>query len=397
MIQLSKRFVEALQSVLGDGPVGLHEPLFAGNEKAYLQECIDTSYVSSVGPFVDRFESELCSFTGAPFAVAVVNGTEALHVALLLAGVRPGDEVLVPALSFVATANAVYYCGASPHFVDVDEPSLGMDPVALRRWLSSCTRVEGGQLINVYTGSRIRAMIPMHTFGLPCDVEGIEQVANDFGISVVEDAAEALGSYVGSTHVGNFGALGILSFNGNKVITTGGGGAILTSNEQLARRARHLTTTARLQHAWRFVHDEVGFNYRMPNLNAALGCAQLEQVEFFLASKRTLFGLYEDAFRDVPHCVIAREGPGRTSNYWLQTVVLDDAASEQLDEILNACNESGYKVRPAWTLLPDLAPYNRNPKAPLPVASSLTRRIINLPSSADLPIRKSPHWPLDAR
>lgn len=273
MNPIAEVIVNALRGVLGSGPVGLHEPRFDGNERRYLQECIDSTFVSSVWRFVDRFEADLANYTGARHAVAVVNGTAALHVALLLAGVEAGDEVIVPALTFVATANAVRYCGATPHFADSEERTLGLDPGALRDWLRQTAEMQGGGCINRHTGRRIRAVAPMHTFGHPCDLDGLLAVAHDYGLALVEDAAESLGSWIHERHTGTFGQLGTLSFNGNKIITTGGGGAILTNDSELARRAKHLTTTAKKPHRWEYVHDEVGFNYRMPNVNAALGCA----------------------------------------------------------------------------------------------------------------------------
>ena len=376
--------MEAVREAVGPGPCVLHEPQFGGNESAYLQECLDSTFVSSVGPFVDRFENDLARYTGAKHAVATVNGTAALHVALLLAGVEPTDEVLIPTLSFVATANAVRYCGAVPHFVDSDERTLGMDPVALRSWLQETTDMRSGFTVNRLSGRRIRALVPMHTFGHPSDLDDLLTTAADFNLVVVEDAAESLGSRYQGQHTGTFGLLGILSFNGNKTITTGGGGAILTNDPELARRAKHLTTTAKVPHRWDFAHDEVGFNYRMPNLNAALGCSQLEQLPGFLASKRRLLGRYLDAFKGVSGARIFEEPPGSTSNYWLQTLLLDHTDMVQRDSILKETNESGFMTRPAWTLLHRLPPFADCPRAPLPIAERLRGRIISLPSSAGL-------------
>jgi perosamine synthetase len=297
---LPQDIVNALRTVVGNGPLALHEPRFNGNEWSYLKECLDSTFVSSVGKFVDRFEDDLAKFTGAKRAVAVVNGTAALHVALRLAGVRAGDEVLLPALTFIATANAVAYCQATPHFVDSEERSLGMDAVALREYLSTITEIRGGQCVNRSTGQVIRAMVPMHTFGHPVDIEALLALSQDFHLHLIEDAAESLGSSVGGQHTGTFGLMGTLSFNGNKTITTGGGGAILTNDVELGKRVKHITTTAKLPHRWNFVHDEVGYNYRLPNLNAALGCAQLEQLPGFLRDKRRLFKQYQAAFSNVP-------------------------------------------------------------------------------------------------
>lgn len=381
---LPSEIVSAIREVVGPGPVGLHEPRFVGNEWAYLKECLDSTFVSSVGKFVDRFEDELAVFTGAKRAIAVVNGTAALHIALRLAGVEPGDEVLCPTLTFVATANAIAYCQAMPHFVDSEDRSLGMDAVALREYLKSATEMRDGTCLNPKTRRVIRAMIPMHAFGHPLDIDALVAVARDYGIQLIEDAAESLGSKIADRHTGTFGLMGTLSFNGNKTITTGGGGAILTNDVELATRAKHLTTTAKLRHRWSFEHDEVGYNYRLPNLNAALGCAQLEQLPHFLAQKRRLFERYRSRFVEVPGVRVVAEPEGCTSNYWLQTILLDEELAEQRDAILTATNDAGFMTRPTWALMHRLAPYREAPRAPLSVAESLERRLINLPSSAGL-------------
>jgi len=376
--------INALRNALGEGNFPLHEPRFAGNEQNYVQECIASTYVSSVGAYVDRFERELAAYTGARRAVAVVNGTAALQVALQLTGVQVNDEVIVPALTFVATANAVQYLGAVPHLADSEEATLGLDPRALRDWLKSVAEPAGDAYRNRQTGRRLRALVPMHTFGHPCDLEGLLAVAHDYRLPLVEDAAESLGSRYQSQHTGTFGLLGTLSFNGNKIITTGGGGAILTNDERLADHAKHLTTTAKLPHRWDYVHDEVGYNFRMPNLNAALGCAQLEQLPEFLASKRRLFERYQAALVEIDGVRLMQEPFGCESNYWLQTLVLSGAIADQRDGILQATNDAGLMTRPAWRLMHQLAPYQECPRAPLPVAESLAQRLINLPSSAGL-------------
>jgi perosamine synthetase len=381
---LPGEIVRAIASVVGPGPVALHEPRFRGNEWTYLKECLDSTYVSSVGKFVDRFEDELAAFTGAKRAVAVVNGTAALHVALHLAGVEAGDEVLLPALTFIATANAVAYCNATPHFVDSDECSLGIDAHALRDYLSATTEMHGGRSVNRSTGRVIRAMVPMHTFGHPVDIEGLLRVARDFHLQLIEDAAESLGSSMGGRHTGTFGLMGTLSFNGNKTITTGGGGAILTNDVELGARAKHLTTTAKLPHRWNFVHDEVGYNYRLPNLNAALGCAQLEQLPSFLNEKRCLFERYRSAFADIKGIRLVAEPAGCRSNYWLQTLLLDESLAYQRDAVLSATNDAGYMTRPVWALMHQMPMYSHAPKASLPVAESLERRLINIPSNSGL-------------
>lgn len=376
--------VDAVRSVVGPAPVSLHEPVFSGNEWAYVKECLDTGWVSSVGKFVDRFEADLAAYTGAKHAVATVNGTAALHIALKLAGVSPGEEVLIPALTFVATANAVAYCGATPHFVDSEERTLGVAAQALREYLQAITEMRGGLCVNKGTGRVIRALVPMHAFGHPADIDGLLGVARDFRLVVVEDAAESLGSTYHGRHTGTLGLMGTLSFNGNKTITTGGGGAILTDDMALARHAKHLTTTAKLPHRWDFVHDEIGYNYRLPNINAALGCAQLEQLPGFLKAKREIFARYQTAFAAVAQMRIFREPEGCRSNYWLQALLLDEPLAAHRDAILAATNDAGLMTRPVWKLMHRLAPYCDCPRMPLPVAESLERRLVNLPSSSFL-------------
>ncbi|MFT6778864.1 MAG: perosamine synthetase [Paraglaciecola sp.] len=377
---LSKKIVSAIQTVVGPNPVGLHEPSFAGNEWKYVKECLDSTFVSSVGKFVDQFENELIKYTGAKYAIAVVNGTAALHISLKLAGVVQGDEVLIPALTFVATANAVEYCGASPHFVDSDMTTLGLDPHAIRNYLQSITDIRNKQCINRKTGQVIRAIVPMHTFGHPVDMEAIISLAKDYHLAIVEDAAESLGSYINGQHTGTFGQLGVLSFNGNKTITTGGGGAIITNDEQLAKRAKHLTTTAKLPHRWEYLHDDVGYNYRMPNINAALGCAQLEQLPGFLHVKRSLFDRYKMAFTGMENVNLVEEPHGCQSNYWLQTLILNESVASERDNILADTNDAGIMTRPVWKLLNQLPPYQHCQQMELSVAKSLERRLINIPS-----------------
>ncbi len=381
---LVTQVVDAIQSVAGPGPAALHEPRFAGNEWVYLKECLDSTFVSSVGQFVNRFEDDLAAFTGARHAIAVVNGTAALHVALRLAGVRENDEVLVPALTFVGTAAAVVYCSAAPHFVDSEERSLGVDAGALREYLTVIAEIRDGQCINRQTRRVIRALVPMHTFGHPVDIDAMLAVARDFHLALIEDAAESLGSTVQGQHTGTFGLMGILSFNGNKTITTGGGGAILTNDAEIARRAKHLVTTAKVPHRWDFRHDEVGYNYRMPNINAALGCAQLEQLPGFIQAKRRLFDLYEAAFSGVGQAHIVAEPAGCRSNYWLHALLLDESRADERDAILAATNNAGLMTRPAWIPMHKLAPYRGYPSMELPTAESLVGRLINLPSSAVL-------------
>ena len=381
---LTETVVGAIRGVVGPGKVALHEPSFEGNEWLYLKECLDSTFVSSVGKFVDRFEDELATYTGAKYAISVVNGTAALQIALKLAGVQANDEVLVPALTFVATVNAVTYCNAIPHFIDSEEGTLGIDTSKLRDYLQRNTSQQSGKCVNNLSGRVIRALVPMHTFGHPSDIDGLLSIANDFNILLVEDAAESLGSFYHGQHTGTFGLFGTLSFNGNKTITTGGGGAILTNNEALARHAKHLTTTAKIPHAWEFRHDEIGYNYRMPNINAALGCAQLEKLSAKLTSKRELFKRYQSAFAHLEGISLFSEPENCQSNYWLQTLVLDGNMSENRDLILESTNNTGIMTRPAWEPMNDLEPFLGFPSMDLSTAKSLSERIINIPSSPGL-------------
>lgn len=374
----------ALFYVAGPGQVPLHAPKFEGNEWKYVKDCLDSSFVSSVGKYVDRFEDEIAHYTGSQKVVAVVNGTAALQVSLLLAGVKCGEEVLVPTLSFVATTNACCYCGAIPHFVDSQISNLGIDVPKLREYLNNCTDQISGLCINKTTGRVIRAIVAMHTFGHPGDIEGLLQLANDFQLVLVEDAAESLGSFYHGQHTGTFGLIGTISFNGNKTITTGGGGAMLFKDVKLAQRAKHLTTTAKLHHAWEYRHDEVGFNYRLPNINAALGCAQLERLPNFLADKRNLYHRYRIAFQSIQGVSLFSEPYGCSSNYWLQTLILDEAQAHHRDAILQATNDIGLMTRPVWTLMHKLPQFSNSPRMDMQGAESLERRIINIPSSAEL-------------
>jgi perosamine synthetase len=376
--------VAALRSVVPTGSAPLHEPRFQGNEWEYVKECLDTGWVSSVGKFVDRFEHDLAEFTGTRHAVAVVNGTAALHICLKLAGVESGDEVLMQSLTFVATANAVSYCNAIPHFVDVEEKTLGIDADALSDYLGKICEIRVDACYNRLTGRRIRALLPMHTFGHPSNLEGLLEVAKRFHLELIEDAAESLRSYYRDRHTGNFGRLAAFSFNGNKIITTGGGGAIVTNDEALAKQAKHITTTAKLPHRWRFEHDMVGFNYRMPNINAALGCAQIEQLPAFLAAKRQLFACYREAFLGMSGIRVLGEHEQCRSNYWLQTLLLDNDHAGMSESLLEASNNNGLMTRPAWTPLHLLSPYTDCPRMELPVTNSLEKRIINIPSSPQL-------------
>lgn len=377
-IQLAAATVALVRGVFGDGPIPLHRPVFEGNERPYLVDCIDSNFVSSVGARVTEFEQRIAGFTGARYAVATVNGTAALHVALQLAGVRRGDEVLTQALSFIATCNAVSYAGAHPVFIDVDLDTLGLSPAALRRWLSEHAELRDGRAFNRVTGRPISACVPMHTFGLPLRIEEVVAICNEHGIAVVEDAAESLGSYVGQRHTGTFGRLGTLSFNGNKVITTGGGGMIVTDDEALARRGKHLTTTAKIPHPYEFVHDEIGYNYRLPNLNAALGCAQIERLDQMLAVKREIARHYAEFFSGTGTRFITPID-GAQSNWWLNAIVLD--SEEDRDAFLQYTNEHGVMTRPIWRLMPRLAMYGHCQHDGLENSCWLESRVVNLPSS----------------
>ncbi len=379
-----QEIASAIRSVTGNAAVALHEPEFDGNEWQYVKECIDSNFVSSIGKFVDKFERDLEDYTGSKHAVAVSNGTSALHISLLLAGVEQGDEVLVPALTFVATANAVVYCGADPHFVDSEEDSLGIDPEKLKSYLQATTTLIAGQCRNRASGRVNRAMVPMHTFGHPSKIQELLEICKEFNIAMVEDAAESLGSFYSSKHTGTFGILGTLSFNGNKTITTGGGGAILTDDSTLAKRAKHLTTTAKVPHSWNYVHDEVGFNYRLPNLNAALGCAQLENLESKISRKRKLFEIYQDSFNSIRDVSLLQEPKGSRSNYWLQGILLSPKRDGLRDLILERTNEMGISTRPLWNLISTLKPFDRFPTMDTSQSEDLANRVINLPSSPQL-------------
>jgi perosamine synthetase len=378
--------VNALNTVLvhDKRPIPLHEPCFSGNEWAYVKECLDTGWVSSIGKYVDKFEAMLADFIGIKRAVAVVNGTAALHICLQLVGVEHGDEVLIPALTFVATANAVAYCGAIPHLVDSEERTLGLDPKKLSDYLHDIAEVRADGCINKQTGRRIKAVMPMHTFGHPVDLDPLVELCSQYKLELVEDAAESLGSYYKGWHTGTLGKASAISFNGNKTITTGGGGAVLTNDQSLGDLAKHLTTTARVPHKWSITHDHIGFNYRLPNINAALGCAQLEQLPGFLKKKRALAENYRKTFESINGVRFFTEPGFANSNYWLNVLLLDERLSNQRDELLEMTNNLGIMTRPAWTSMHKLAMFWDCPRMDLNEVESLEKRIINLPSSATL-------------
>lgn len=386
MSSLANNIVDALRSVFPNKQeaIPLHAPVFKGNEWNYVKECMDTSWVSSVGKYVDRFEQELAEYVGVRRAVAVVNGTAALHIALKLVGVQEGDEVLLPTLTFVATANAVSYCNAIPHFVDSEEQSLGLDPYKLKDYLKDIAFVKGNECFNRDTGRRIKAVIPMHTFGHPVDLDPLIELCAKYHIEVVEDAAESLGSCYKGQHTGSFGKISALSFNGNKIITTGGGGAILTNDEWLADQAKHLTTTAKVPHAWEYEHDQVGYNYRLPNMNAALGCAQLEQLSTFIANKQRLTQKYVEVFKDIEGVHIFVQPPFAKSNYWLQVLVLNDRYSSERDGILEQLNKNAFVSRPLWKPMHTLKMHKDCPRMDVSCAERLAKRVINIPSNVQL-------------
>ena len=364
-----------------EGNIPLHIPVFGKNAAGYVNECITTGWVSSAGKYVDRFEVDLAEFTGAKRAVAVVNGTAALHIALKLCGVEPGDEVLLPSLTFVATANAVSYCHATPHFVEVESQTLGIDAEAIRNYLNEVADLKDGNCVNRKTGKTIRCLIGMHAFGHPFELEKVLKLCEDFSLDLVEDAAESIGSFYKDRHTGLFGRIGILSFNGNKTITTGGGGAIITNDESLADLAKHLTTTGKQPHAYRYFHDMVAHNYRMPNLNAALGCSQLEDLPAILASKRKIAAGYLSTFADNSDFEILAESENCQSNYWLNALVLSNSNAKHHDAIIQQLNQAGIIVRPIWEPLHTLPMYRDAPRMKLDVTMNLAERIINLPST----------------
>jgi len=378
---IALKITNALKQVCGNNTVALHEPVFGEQEKKNVLDCIESTFISSIGKHADEFESKIASYTGAKHAVLTVNGTSALHIALMLAGVQKDDEVLIPALTFIATANAVSYCNAYPHFLDSDPNYFGIDPQSARNWLESTTKQVAGNCVNKKTGRIIRAIIPMHVFGHPCELESLLKLAQDFNLALVEDAAESLGSFYKGRHTGTMGVMGVLSFNGNKIITTGGGGAILTNDAKLAEKAKHLTTQAKVKHPWDFIHDQIGYNYRMPSINAAIGLAQMEKLETSLKLKKKIFEMYLDAFQNLDCVQLIKEPKSSSSNYWLQTILLNENIAHMRDDILEATNQAGYMTRPIWTLMNKLPMYKDSVSAPLPIASGLERRIINIPSS----------------
>lgn len=359
----------------------LHEPVFFGNEKKYLNECIDSTFVSSVGKFVDQLEQMIVEYTGAKYAIATVNGTAALHIVLKLVGTDENCEVITQPLTFIATCNAISYCNAKPIFVDVDKDTMGLSPKSLKAFLSHNTIQKEGLCYNKTTGKKITAVVPMHTFGFPCKIDEIDAICDEYNIALIEDAAESLGSYYKDKHTGTYGKLGVLSFNGNKTITTGGGGMIITDDEVLAKHAKHLTTTSKVPHPYAYIHDEVGYNYRLPNLNAALGCAQMETLNAILKNKRKLAEQYIDFFTTV-NIDFVRELKDSKVNYWLNAIILKDKGERDL--FLKETNDNLVMTRPIWTLMNKLAMFKECQSTDLSNALWLEERVVNIPSGVRL-------------
>ncbi|MDD4113997.1 MAG: LegC family aminotransferase [Massilibacteroides sp.] len=364
--------------------IPLHAPCFIGNEKKYLNECIDSTFVSSVGLFVDRFEDMVAKYTGSQKAVVCVNGTNALHMAMLLAGVEPGNEVLTQALTFIATCNAIHYIGAHPVFIDVDKDTMGLSPTAMEHWLQTNAHIKGIDCYNKNTGRKIKACVPMHTFGHPVHLDKLISVCQKYHIELIEDAAESIGSFYHGKHTGTFGKIGVLSFNGNKTITTGGGGMLLFQDEELGKKAKHLTTQAKVPHRWEFIHDQIGYNYRMPNINAALGCAQMENFNIFLANKRETAEKYKEFFTSIEEVTFHTEPQNSQSNYWLNTIVLKNREKQQ--QFLEYTNEKGIMTRPAWQLMNKLKMFKDCEHDGLVNTQWIEERIVNIPSSVRINI-----------
>jgi len=375
---VKKEFISLVKELYGNDFVPLHRPVFEGNEKQYLVDCIDSNFVSSVGEKVTEFERKIADFTGSKFAIATVNGSSALYMCLHLSGVGRGDEVITQALTFVATANAISYCSAIPVFIDVDKDTMGLSPSSLRAFLENYAEIRDGVCFNRQTGRIIKACVPMHTFGFPCRIQEVSEVCKKWNIELVEDAAESLGSYFQNLHTGTFGRLAAISFNGNKIITTGGGGMIIIDDEDLAKRAKHLTTTAKVPHAYEFFHDEIGYNYRMPNLNAALGCAQMETLPQMLQIKESIFARYSQFF-DGCGIKMMRPIEDAICNNWLSAIILD--SKEDRDDFLSYTNDNGVMTRPVWRLMSELKMFRDCQHDGLVNSFWLQSRVVNIPSS----------------
>jgi aminotransferase in exopolysaccharide biosynthesis len=377
-----QKIVDYIKDLYGQDFVPLSVPQFIGNEKKYLNECIDTTFVSSVGKFVDRFEDDMAAYTGARRAVVCVSGTNALHMALMLAGVERDNEVLTQALTFIATCNAISYIGAHPVFIDVDKQTMGLSPDAVKAWLTAHAEVRNGHCYNKQTGRRVKACVPMHTFGHPVRIEELAVICAEWHLELVEDAAESIGSKYKGKHTGLFGKVGVLSFNGNKTITTGGGGMLLFNDEELGTLAKHLTTQAKVPHRWEFRHDHIGYNYRMPNINAALGCAQLEHLDEYVADKRATAAAYAEYFKQVDDIQFFTEPENCFSNYWLNAVILKDHEAQQA--FLQYTNDHGVMTRPIWELMSRLPMFEHCQHDELENTIFFADRVVNIPSSVRL-------------
>jgi aminotransferase in exopolysaccharide biosynthesis len=375
VLQKTILFIKELYD--NQNPIPLHAPVFLGNEKKYITDCIDTTYVSSVGKYVDRFEEMIAAYTGAAKAVVCVNGTNGLYLALRLSGVEQDDEVITQPLTFIATVNAIAYCGAYPVFIDVDKDTMGLSPKKIINWLNKNGELKSGVCYNRTTKRRIKACVPMHTFGHPVHIDELVQMCADWHIELVEDAAESLGSFYKGKHTGTFGSIGILSFNGNKTVTTGGGGALLFQNKEQGEYAKHLTTQAKIPHRWEFIHDAVGYNYRMPNINAALGCAQMENLEVMLANKRETAQKYRNFFHNTSIGFFDEPRDCR-SNFWLNCLVLSD--KEEQVEYLTETNNNGIMTRPIWELMTRLPMFANCQHGDLENAEWFAGRVVNIPS-----------------
>ena len=388
MKKISASFVvNLIRKVTGKGSHQLHEPLFFGKEKNYLKNTINQNSVSSTGKYVNLFEKRIKDYTNAKFAIAVVNGTQAIYISLKACGVKRNEEVLVPALTFVGTVNAISYLGAKPHFVDSKINNFGINCLKLKKYLNKITKFKNSKCINKRTGRVIKAILPVHVFGHPCNIQNIIKIAKEFNLSVIEDAAEALGSFYKKKHLGTFGDVGCISFNGNKIITTGGGGMVITNKKKLATKIKHLSTTAKSKHKWEYIHDEIGYNFRMPNLNAALGLAQFEKIHIFLKAKRVLFKKYLNAFNNVKGISLYKEPKDARSNYWLQTLILNKNNSSLKNKILKESHKKLIFIRPAWKLISELKPYKKNQKMNLSGAREIYNKTINIPSSQSLVLK----------
>ena len=390
MQKISAKLIYILiKKTIGKGSHRLHEPLFSGTEIKYINDTIKKNFVSSAGIYGDKFEKKIKKFTKAKHAIAVINGTQGLFISMQALGIKENQEILVPALTFVGTVNAICYTGAEPHFVDSNIADLGIDCKKLEIYLNKISKIKNNKCVNKKTGRIISGIIPVHIFGHSCDIENIIRIAKKFRLKIIEDAAEAVGSFYKKKHLGTFGDVGCLSFNGNKIITTGGGGVVLTNKKNLANKIKHLANTAKIKHKWEYIHDDIGYNFRMPSLNAALGLAQIEKINIFLKAKRKLFHKYSKNFSKLIGASIFREGKNLKSNYWLQTLILDKKYKYLKNELLNYCYKKKVFLRPTWKLISSLKPYKKKQKMDLSGARDIVDRAINLPSSQSLLINKS--------